>query len=111
MSESHTPEPWLFSPDGAAVFSGSRDNPVATAAAPTALQRSADARRIAACVNALAGVPTADLEAGLVAELVGVVEAFVWGVSLEAGLRHDRAWAGLLANARAVLARLKGGAA
>lgn len=71
----HTPEPWVVDdeifvdgPDGKSIFGGA------------STQRSdeecaANADRIAACVNALKGIPTEAIEGGVIKDLLDAAEA------------------------------------
>lgn len=71
----HTAEPWeaTLGDDGniLGVYPKSYGVPIATMNAKrAAVQNRADAKRICAAVNACAGIPTADLRPGVVAELL-----------------------------------------
>lgn len=62
MSEQHTQEPWKFIDviGGCSVYAGRREV-LRYSFSPDA-ENKANARRIVACVNACAGIPTDDLE-------------------------------------------------
>jgi hypothetical protein len=86
--EAHTPEPWAVS--GVRYKMGGCEwqnitsydaalkcdvNLAAVSIDPRTLDGIADARRIVACVNALAGIPIEAIEGDVVAELVGAADA------------------------------------
>lgn len=62
----HTPEPWAIHEDasGDIFISGSYHTYIAEIGNPDEDGAAADARRIVACVNACAGLPTEQLESG-----------------------------------------------
>lgn len=78
MTQEHTPEPWKIGAYGMVVARGEHGGIVIadvprTDGDPAA---EANARRIVACVNALAGIPIEAIESGVVAEaLLAVVNA------------------------------------
>lgn len=70
MAERHHPPPWVA--DGVLVRDRS-GNAVATVLAD------GNAERIAACVTACAGIPTAELQAGILKDLVACCEPVATG--------------------------------
>ena len=76
MTQKHTPEPWAVSP-GDNISSPGIDGPNGEAVVwwtssqhDEGIPNHADAYRIAAAVNACKGIPTEDLEAGVVADML-----------------------------------------
>ena len=106
--EKHTPEPWShelpriagdigeFRPDGR-VFASCHEP-----------QAKGNARRIVACVNACARIPTEALEGGVIGELIAATEDFTNAVYVglptsiitKAGMRQDAALAKLTEEPR-----------
>lgn len=75
----HTPEPWAVDPDERAEMewnnhilgaTGERICFMAHDGTPTNAAGEANAARIVACINALAGIPTDKLRPGIVKELI-----------------------------------------
>ena len=63
MKTEHTPEPWFWSEKyGEVCFRSKEDDQSYGIACPVDLTEEANARRIVACVNACAGLPTEVLE-------------------------------------------------
>jgi len=73
----HTPEPWRLYPPGACVpHYDVRERIVSDCPSGRSVSdpiSEADARRIVACVNACAGIPTEALEAGAVREALDLL--------------------------------------
>lgn len=71
--EAHTQEPWRFVPwhieEGPSAVRASDGHLICSTASD------ANARRIVACVNALAGIPIEAIESGVIAELVEAAKA------------------------------------
>ncbi len=116
MAEQHTPEPWvaqhlrgelLITPTGAdggaalakllIVVPGPADRWLDT--------RAANARRIVACVNACAGIPTGALDAGTIPALIVALRNLV--AADNCGYERDTMrYEGLFETARRILAYL-----
>lgn len=65
MKTDHTPEPWRIGtppPNGEQTIGNEKGLMVAVATTGHGVSAEANARRIVACVNACAGIPTDDLE-------------------------------------------------
>jgi len=60
--QQHTPGPWVVGTVSEGVFVSGADRSVIAKMLPDGPNKEADARRIVACVNALQGVPTEELE-------------------------------------------------
>jgi hypothetical protein len=99
MSETkHSPEPWTDLADG--IDGPANSHPVVDVDTHSLVARAygdevdeaeANARRIVACVNACAGIPTAALESGALAEAIRAAQdLFPWGPDhSQAMLRGD----------------------
>lgn len=116
----HDPEPWTVKPVhsngcevGPEIMAG--DEWVATLVGAPYLGSTTtnpNAARIVAAVNSVAGIPTAALEAGVVAELVAACQAFSdqWDAYMadDTQLYPDRLVGVLRPLVAAVLAKVKG---
>jgi hypothetical protein len=72
----HTPEPWGMETREAGIWiTGPTGEHIALVVLPKRRVSAANARRIGACVNALRGLKTSDIEAGVVGELVEALKA------------------------------------
>lgn len=88
--EAHTQGPWRFVPwhieEGSSAVRAPDGHLICSTASD------ANARRIVACVNALAGIPIEAIESGVVAELVSVLRTIAndetvdpWGAARQRG--------------------------
>lgn len=75
------------------------------------LEAEANMRRIVACVNACAGIPTEALETGVVWEMVEALEVLVGKIEWEIGEEKWGRDPDALAKAKRVLAKVRGGGA
>ena len=107
MTQKHTPEPWAVSP-GDNISSPGIDGPNGEAVVwwtssqhDEGIPNHADAYRIAAAVNACKGIPTEDLEAGVVADMLEALQSL-----LDLHIAHHNQPAH--AAARAAIARATG---
>lgn len=99
MSDKHIPEPWhaFDSEYGGFAIQGSDKNgsiilPILGRTCNFPNHSEANARRIVAAVNACAGIPTAELEAGVVRETRAVLEQLLYCLPLsDADVSRDLA--------------------
>ena len=108
----HTPEPWSHRGNQIEIW---REHPETGTPQPQLIARvterldTGNAARIVAAVNACAGIPTAALEAGVIAEMREALEAYLGDRDAAAQDDDGRTWCGCDAccQARAVLAKLE----